>query len=115
MFKELKTKLAVKWLTDNKKAPKLILNTTDKLYLAVSKESIGKLTYVYTLVNQKASGNRWNLRPTTEVAAFEKKNQAEVYYNTVNAIMNLQHKLVGVQVMVNAFHEEIEKFKEHTR
>ncbi len=115
MFDELKTKLAIKWLSNNKKTPKLMLNANDKLYLAVSKKNIGKLVYIYTLVNQKASGNRWDLFPTTEVATFDKKHKADIYYQTVNAIMNFQHELFGVQFMAKAFQDEILKFKEHTK
>lgn len=115
MFEKLKTNLAIKWLKKNEGAPKLSLNSMDKLYLAISKKSIGNLTYVYTLGNMKATSNRWNLNTTISVTTFKKKSDAEVYYKTLNEIMKLQHKNLWVQIMVDVYKNEIEKFKENTR
>lgn len=115
MFNELKRKLAIKWINQNINAPKLSLSATDKLYLAVSKKNSGKLTYVYTLGNMKASGNKWNLNPTITVNTFHKSKEADVFYKTLLAIMELQHKISGAQVMVNVYQNEIQNFKEHTR
>ncbi len=115
MFEKLKTNLAIKWLKKNEGAPKLSLNSMDKLYLAISKKSIGNLTYIYTLANIKAAHNRWNLDATISVTTFKKKSDAEVYYKTLNEIMKLQHKNLGVQIMVDVYKNEIEKFKENTR
>lgn len=115
MFDKLKTNLAIKWLNQNENAPKYMLNSADKLYLAISKKSIGNLTYVYTLGNMKAASNRWNLNTTISVTTFKKKSDAEVYYKTLNEIMKLQHKNLWVQIMVDVYKNEIEKFKENTR
>lgn len=115
MFEKLKTNLAIKWLEQNKDAPKMSLNSTDKLYLAVSKKSVGNLIYIYTLGNTKANHNQWNVNTTISVKTFDKKSKAEVYYKTLVEIMKLQHKNPGVQVIVDVFKEEIKRFKENTR
>ena len=115
MFNKLKTNLAIKWLNQNIVAPKWSLNSTDKLYLAVSMKNTGKLTYIYTLGNMKTSGNQWNLTPTISVSTFNKRKEADIFYKTLLAIMELQHKNPGVQVMVSAYQNEIKSFKENTR
>lgn len=115
MFNKLKTNLAIKWLNQNMDAPKWSLNSTDKLYLAVSMKSTGKLTYVYTLGNMKTSGNQWNLKPTISVSTFNKRKEADILYKTLLAVMELQHKNPGVQIMVAAYQNEIKSFKENTR
>ena len=115
MFEKLKTNLAIKWLKQNKDAPKISLNSTDNLYLAVSKKSVGNLIYIYTLGNMKANHNQWNLNTTISITTFDKKSKAEAYYKTLVAMMELQHKNPGVQVIVDVFKEEIKKFKENTR
>lgn len=115
MLEKLKTNLAIKWLNQNKDASTISLNSTDKLYLAVSKKSVGNLIYIYTLGNMKASSNQWNLNTTISVTAFDKNSKAEIYYKTLTAIMELQHKNPGVQIMLEAYKDEIKKFKENTR
>ena len=67
------------------------------------------------MANIKAAHNRWNLDATISVTTFKKKSDAEVYYKTLNEIMKLQHKNLGVQIMVDVYKNEIEKFKENTR
>lgn len=115
MFEKLKTKLAIKWLNNNKNSPKWSLNSTDKLYLAVSKKTVGKLTYVYTLSNMKSAVNQWYLNTTISVTTFDKKREAYLFYKTITAIMELQHKNPGVQMMIDANKYEIIRFKENTR
>lgn len=115
MFDKLKTNLAIKWLKQNKDAPNLTLNSTDKLYLAVSKKSVGNLTYIYTLGNMKAGDSKWNLNTTISVTSFYKKSEAEIYYKTLLAIMEIQRKHPAIQILVDAYKNEIERFKENTR
>lgn len=114
MFEKLKTNLAIKWLKQNN-TPSVLLNSSDKIYLAVSKKNVDKLIFVYMLVCKNAGGQRYDLLPTTEVASFEDKRKSEVFYKTVQEVMNLQQKMSGLQFLYNIMSDKITEFKENTR
>lgn len=115
MLDELKARLALRWLKQNQIKPSVILNSSDKIYLAVSKKNVGKLVYVYMLVCKSAGNQRYDLFPTTEIASFENKRQSEVFYKTVQEVMKLQRKMVGLQALHNAMADKIQEFNENTR
>ena len=102
---------------DNKQIsqPKLTLNDEDKLYLAVAVKSANKLTFIYTLACLKANGRQWNAIPTTEISTFDNVKDADIYFKTVNQIMNYQQKSLGPQKIKEMFAGEIKAFKERVR
>ncbi len=114
MLEGLKTKLALRWLKQNN-APSVLLNSSDKIYLAVSKKNVDKLIFVYMLVCKNTGGQRYELLPTTEVASFEDKRKSEVFYKTVQEVMKLQQKMSGLRAMYNIMSDRIAEFKENTR
>lgn len=95
--------------------PKLVLNMTDKLYLATAVKSVGKLTFVYTLACLKSNGNQYNLLPTTEIATFDNSRSADIYYKTVLQVMKNQQKNIGPQKIKEMMMDEILKFHQTVR
>lgn len=95
--------------------PKLVLNMTDKLYLATAVKSAGKLTFVYTLACLKSNGNQYNLLPTTEIATFDNSRSADMYYKTVLQVMEYQQKNIGPQKIKDMMMDEILKFHQTVR
>lgn len=115
MFDKLKVDLAARWLNQNKDAPALIMNASDKIYLALSQKTVGKLVYIYTLACLKTGNNQYNVIPTTEIATFESRKRANIYYNAVNQVMAYQQKSVGPSRIRKMFTDEIAKFYQNTR
>ena len=95
--------------------PKLILNDEDKLYLAVAAKSADRLTFVYTLVCLKANGRQWNAIPTTEISTFDNVKDADIYFKTVNQLMEYQQKDVGPKKIKKILANEIKAFDEKVR
>lgn len=102
---------------DNKQIsqPKLTLNDEDKLYLAVAVKSANKLTFIYTLACLKANVRQWNAIPTTEISTFDNVKDADIYFKTVNQIMDYQQKSLGPQKIKEMLEKEIREFTEKTR
>ncbi len=96
-------------------APRLILNANDKIYLATAVKSVDKLTFIYTLACMRCDGNRYEINPTTELAAFDNVRDAAVYHKTINEIMAYQQKMVGPQKIKELLSAEIAQFTENLR
>ena len=69
--------------------PDLTLNMDAKIYLAVAKQHTDKLAFVYTLACHKSRGNMYSLQPTREIHTFKDKETADLYYETINQIVEL--------------------------
>lgn len=96
-------------------APKMVLNDTDKFYLAVAQKQIDKLTFVYSLACHNDGHNQYSLSPKTEIASFENAKDANVYYNTIRATMNFQQSANGGRVIAETMKPEIELFNQKVR
>ena len=95
-------------------APKLVLSANDKLYLATATKSVDKLTFVYTLACLRR-GNRYELNPTTEIAAFDNAHDAMIYHKAVQQVMDFQQKMVGPQKIKEILTADISAFNQNVR
>ena len=69
---------------DLDKMPIFQLNLGERFYLAVSKQTVNKLVFVYTLGCQKQQNTgKYNGLADIQVATFQDADKAEIYYNTV--------------------------------
>ena len=71
--------------------PDLTLNMDEKIYLAVSKDTRNKTSFVFTLAClYRAETKDYNGIATREVHTFENnKNAAETFYTTVKRIVDI--------------------------
>jgi hypothetical protein len=101
----------------NGNKPNLTLKMDDKLYLAVAKKDVDKLAFVYTLACLKANkmANSYNLVPTPEIHTFKDKESAQIYYETIDEIVNVNTNDETKQFLFNSNEALIEKFMEHAR
>jgi hypothetical protein len=101
----------------NGNKPNLTLKMDDKLYLAVAKKDVDKLAFVYTLACLKANkmANSYNLVPTPEIHTFKDKESAQIYYETIDEIVNVNTNDETKQFLFNSNEALIEKFMEHVR
>lgn len=94
--------------------PKLKLNVMEKIYLALSVKSVNKMIFIYTLVSLR-SGRNYDVFPTTEIATFDNKKDADIYYKTIKEIMRFQGNHMGIQKIREIMTEQIKEFKERVR
>ena len=101
----------------NGNKPNLTLKMDDKIYLAVAKKDMDKLAFVYTLACLKATkqSNMYNLIPTPEIHTFKNKESAQLYYETIDEIVNVNMNDETKQAMFSANDKMIEKFMENVR
>jgi len=94
--------------------PRLVLNDMDKIYLATAVKSVDKLIFVYTLVC-RGEKRQYDILPCIEVATFDNRRDADIFYRTVNQIMELQNRIQGLDVIRQASQKTIEDFHRRTR
>ncbi len=94
--------------------PKLSMDVMAKIYLAMAVKSVDKMTYVYTLACLK-SGEKYNLWPMTEIAAFDDEKEASIYHKTVKQVMAVQSKHKGIQTLREMLADKIKEFNELVR
>ena len=101
----------------NGNKPNLTLNMDDKIYLAVAKKDADKLAFVYTLACLKANkmSNSYNLVPSREIHTFKNKESANLYYETIDEIVNVNANDETKQFLFSSNDKLIEKFMENTR
>ena len=70
----------------NANKPVFTLNMDEKIYLAVAKKDLDKLSFVYTLacLKQNKTPNSYNVFATQEIHTFKSKTYANVYYETIS-------------------------------
>lgn len=98
-------------------APQLLLNDRDKMYMATAKKTSGTMTFVYSLVCPRTNGTYYEMIPNTEVAAFTDPQPADIYYRTVNQIMEYQQRSDGIRAIREGefMAEYIKSFNERTK
>lgn len=72
--------------------PLLNLSMTDKIYLAVSREFRDNLYYIYSLFCRKNNHGKYNIMPESDIAAFRDNSRADLYYNTLVQIKDVQSR-----------------------
>ena len=92
--------------------PDLTLNMDDKIYLAVAKDFFGKKAFVYTLacLREANNPNSINLAATREINTFNNKESAELYYETIEKIVELNTYDESKNVLFKANEKVIERF-----
>lgn len=94
--------------------PALRLNTMDRFYLAATKKAVGKLVFVYTLccVWEKS---RYEMVATPEIAAFDDAKKAEIYYQTVLALIEYEKKFPVYEIMFDFNSGLLEHFNQNIK
>lgn len=98
-------------------APQVLLNDRDKMYMATAKKTSGTMTFVYSLVCPRTNGAYYEMIPNTEVATFTDPQPADIYYRTVNQIMDFQQRSAGFRAIREGefMAEYIKLFNERTK
>lgn len=98
-------------------APQVLLNDRDKMYMATAKKTSDTMTFVYSLVCPRTNGTYYEMIPNTEVAAFTDPQPADIYYRTVNQIMEYQQRSAGFRAIREGefMAEYIKLFNERTK
>lgn len=101
----------------NANKPVLTLNMDEKFYLAVAKNDLDKLAFVYTLacLKQNKNVNSYNLFPTQEIHTFKSKSSADVYYKTIAQIVEFNENDKTKNIFFETNAEAIERFMENTK
>ena len=97
--------------------PILTLNMDDKIYLAVAKTDVGKLSFVYTLacLSQPASPNTYDMTATREIHTFNDKDSAQLYNDTIERIIEVNANDKNKQPFFEWNEKLIEIFLENTK
>ena len=106
-------------MTDKKQkkipAPDLTLSMDDKIYLAVAKNTHWKMTYVYTLACLQTVAKQYELCATREIHTFKNVETAQIYYDTVERIVEI-NKATENKTLLFEFNEDlIKSFNENVR
>ena len=101
-------------MTDTTK-PDLTLNMDEKIYLAVAKNTRNKIAFVYTLACLRRSGNNYDLLATRESNVFKNKASAELFYNAVQHIIDINHNDKNKEWFFTANEDLIKGFNENVR
>ena len=97
---------------NNNNKPDFTLNMDDKIYLAISKNTDSKFAFVFTLacLKTKEGLNSYNLNATREIHAFKNKDSAEIFYNTVEQIIEANAANKNYQALFAANEKIIDAF-----
>lgn len=96
--------------------PLLTLNMNEKIYLAVAKKDIDKLSFVYTLACLNTGNpNQYNLFATPEIHTFDKPTSAKVFYKTVEQIVEDNGNDKNKEDFFKFNEKMIENFLENTK
>lgn len=101
----------------NSNKPNLTLNMDDKIYLAVVKRDLDKLSFVYTLACLKVNkmANSYNMIPSREIHTFKNKESAQLYHDTIEQIVDINASDETKQFLFNSNEKMIERFMENIR
>lgn len=114
-----KSEKTINIATDNQPAapgmPLLNLSMSDKIYLAVSRQSKNNFHYIHSLVCHRVSGSNYNLIPDCEIATFKDNAQADVYYNTLLQIKDFQSRGLGYNDIRDFAKNYIDAFNQKSR
>lgn len=95
------------------KHPLLTLGEKDKFYLALSQTNDGAFSYIYALLLQQNKAGQIIAIPKCEVMTFDSKNNATLYFNTLEKLMLYQHN--KFPDLVSNFNDAVEKFYERMK
>ena len=95
----------------------LTLNMDEKVYLAVSKNTAGKIAFVYTLACLQFAGkpNTYDMTATRESHAFSDKNAAEIFYESVKRIVGFNAADKNRKMLFSFNENLIKGFNENVR
>lgn len=99
-------------------APDLTLNMDDKIYLAVNRDTTGKLAFVYTLACLPLGAleqHQYNGMASREIHTFQDKDSAELYYRTVEKIVEINAMDETKEAIFNMNEKIIERFNQNVR
>ena len=101
----------------NKYKPILSLNMDEKIYLAVNKNTDSKTAFVFTLACLRLNPNSKSFEGTAtrEIHAFENAESAEIYYNTIDKIVEINASDEKKQMFFETNKRLIEHFMENVR
>ena len=88
----------------------ITLSTTDMLYQAIVTVYDEPKYYVYTLANQQSYGNSYYAIPEVHVSVFSNKRDADMYHDTVEAVMDYQKIQPGAEFWKDINKSEVAKF-----
>lgn len=97
--------------------PVLTLSMDEKIYLAVAKKDLDKLSFVYTLaclMDKNKPGNYY-INPTPEIHTFKDSKAAKIYHDTIDRIIEFQANDRAKEVLFTTNEKLIETFLENTR
>ena len=100
----------IKKVNENK--PVLTLNMDDKIYLAVAKNDLDKLSFVYTLACLKPNkvGRTYDLIATREIYTFKNPEAAKIYYDTIEQIVEFNFASETHKILFETNKNLIESF-----
>ena len=101
----------------NTHKPILSLNMDEKIYLAVSKDTNSKTAFVFTLACLRSNPNSRDVEGTAtrEIHAFENAKSAEIYYDTIDKIVEINASDEKKQLFFKVNEGLIEHFMENVR
>lgn len=95
--------------------PVLTLSMDEKIYLAVARKDIDKLSFVYTLACLKTAPNQYDGNPTPEIHTFKDSKAAQIYHDTIDQIIEFQANDRAKDTLFVANEKLIQTFLENTR
>ena len=99
----------------NSNKPILTLNMDDKIYLAVAKDTNVKKNFVFTLACLKSGTNTYNMIATREIHLFQTPESAQIYYDAIDKIVDINASDETKQPFFSANEKLIEHFSQHVR
>ena len=95
--------------------PVLTLSMDEKIYLAVAKKDLDKLSFVYTLACFKNATTQYNMNATPEIHTFNSQKDAKVYHDTIEQIIDFYANDKTKEALFNMNENLIERFLENTK
>lgn len=95
------------------KHPLLTLGEKENFYLALSQVDEETFSYIYALLLKQNKAGQIILAPQCTVMTFNSKDNATLYFNTLDKLMQYQHNTRPN--IVASFERVIEEFYEHTK
>lgn len=99
-----------------KNNPLLTLSMDEKIYLAVARKDIDKLSFVYTLACLNTGvPNQYNIFATPEIQTFNGRSSANVFYKTVERLIEANIKDKNKEDFFKFNENLIKNFSEYTK
>lgn len=96
--------------------PLLTLNMNEKIYLAVAKKDIDKLSFVYTLACLNSGvPDHYDVSATPEIHTFDGASAAKVFYKTVEQLVENNENDKNKEDFFKFNEKIIENFLENTK